>query len=32
LIGGGGHKGKTCINLIVEGKVVDSLTGENDNR
>jgi len=32
LIGGGGHKGKTCLNLLVDGKVVASATGENDNR
>ncbi len=32
LIGGGGHEGRTCINLLVDGKVVDSMAGENDNR
>ncbi len=32
LAGGGGHKGKTCINLLVDGRVVDSVTGKNDNR
>ena len=32
LIGGGAHKGKTCMNLLVGGKVVDSATGKNDNR
>ncbi|HIQ23398.1 MAG TPA: hypothetical protein EYH34_19420 [Planctomycetes bacterium] len=29
LIGGGKHKDKTCINLVVEGKVVRSAVGEN---
>lgn len=32
LIGGGAHKGKTCINLLVNDKVVLSATGANDNR
>ena len=32
LIGGGAHEGKTCINLLVDGKVVLSATGKNDNR
>ena len=26
LIGGGGHKGKTCMNLLVDGKVANSAT------
>lgn len=29
LIGGGGHKGKTCMNLVIDGEVVLSATGPN---
>jgi uncharacterized protein (DUF608 family) len=32
LIGGGPHKGKNCLNLLVDGKVAASATGHSDNR
>jgi len=32
LVGGGAHKGKTCINLVIDDKTVLSATGADDNR
>ncbi|MGE0605755.1 MAG: PSD1 and planctomycete cytochrome C domain-containing protein [Pirellulales bacterium] len=32
LIGGGAHKDRTCLNLKVDGRVVHSATGRNDER
>lgn len=31
-VGGGGHAGGTCINLLINGNVVRSLTGDFSNR
>jgi uncharacterized protein (DUF608 family) len=30
-VGGGSHAGGTCVNLLVNGKVVHSITGHNSN-
>ena len=31
-IGGGNHKNKTCLNVMIDGKVARSVTGMNDNK
>ncbi|MGC8552460.1 MAG: GH116 family glycosyl-hydrolase [Phycisphaerae bacterium] len=31
-LAGGNHPGKTCVNLLVNGKIVDSATGDNSDR
>jgi hypothetical protein len=32
LVGGGSHKGKTCINLIVDGQIARTATGKNNEK
>ena len=32
LIGGGAHKEETCVNVVIDGAVVDSLTGDRKNK
>ena len=32
LVGGGAHRDKTCVNLLVDGQVVASITGRSNNR
>lgn len=32
LVGGGNHKGKTCVNLLIHDKVVHTQTGFNSNQ
>jgi non-lysosomal glucosylceramidase len=32
LVSGGSHQGATCINLLVDGEVVRSVSGDNSNR
>src|SRR5690606_14319158 len=31
-IGGGAHAKKTCVNLLIDGQIVRSATGQNDNK
>ena len=31
LIGGGNHKDKTCVNILIDGKPIASATGKNSN-
>ncbi|MCP4711870.1 MAG: hypothetical protein GY869_24890 [Planctomycetes bacterium] len=32
LVGGGNHENQTCINLLIDGKVVHTATGKNNER
>jgi len=32
LVGGGGHAGRTCVNVRIGDKMVGSVTGDNNNR
>ena len=32
LVGGGAHRGETCVNLVIDGEAVLSVTGKNNNR